>query len=646
MNAFEARTAAPSPSGQREEITVGKTFAFTGDGKEAEVFTMTLGDETINLFPLRNWSQLDVYKWRAQGKVPGTPAGLEITFDHIKVAGETVSNKDPEGTAKLQKLLNEWLVSARGSLELTLQTAHPKWLPVEQEASVRAANQLPHFRVEVDKEGQVHIKCHRGKETLAVIGLSLAGLNGLVNQGLMHRPHSVQVGALHDWVELDGELFSFENGNNDASKLEKALNERYLSMAAFGQGQEVVVFANVASSTGFDIQFAARVGGVIDNRRRPLNEETLGLLQNTDRCDLLPKDLLIKLSPPNLIFKRKTPDGGERYLDEGPEAVVTVVGDEGETTMIDLSRPVNYLRLTAMELTAVFNHPTINQHRRALSQRGDTNEKPKPAQVVVPTAAERPVMPFLTVSQPKPEARPGEVPQPKPTSPKPGGGEPIVRPAPVVKPLPNLWLEAILTHPAIRHDWFTRLIYRKMAEHFGNSCESMFGPIPCWASSLGEVDDICDPAFRGVFLTQKGGLAYLSQGHIARFNNRVAFVGTLESTIEGIGVNLKAVGADSQQRIVFIVTGGYRTQFGLPEQAVAEELARLREYGALMLSTNEVLQSPEPLELAWTVPAEHEHSSDPQAVEHLRPAGQGQTEASAAVCGTGPPSPPPSLLSE
>ena len=475
----------------------------------------------------------------------------------------------------------------------------------------------------------MHIKCLQGKEALATIGLNLSGIISLVNQGLMHKPHSLQVGALHDWVELDGELFSFEKGNDDASKLEKALNDRYVSTAALGQGQEVVVFANVASATGFDIQFTARVGGVTDHRRRPLNEESLGLLQATDRCDLLPKDLLIKLSPPNLIFKRKNPDGGERYLDEGPESLVTVVGDEGETTMIDLSRPVNYLRLTAMALMAVFNHPAINQHSRVLSQPSATSEQPRETQVAAPAAAERPLPPSLTGSQSKTETKPVEVPKPKPegsqpgepvklVSPKPGGGEPPTQSAHVLRPLPNLWLEAVLDRPSIQHDWFTHLVYRKMAEYFGNSREAMFGPIPCWASSLGDVDDICEPAFRGVFLTQKGGLAYLSQGHIARFNNKVAFVGTLESTIEGIGVNLKAVGADSQRRIVFIVTESYRAQFGIPEQAVVETLARLRKYGGLMLSVNEVLQSPEPLELVWTVPAEQESPSDPQAVEHLR----------------------------
>ena len=632
MSDFETRASAPPQSGQRGEITVGKTVVVTGSGQEAEVFTMTLGGETIDLLPLRNWSQLDVYKWRARGKLPGTPAGLEITFDHVKVTGEMASTKDPEGTAKLQKLLNEWLASARGTAELAQQKAHSKQTPVEQEASVTPANLLPHFRVEVDREGQVHINCLQGKETLAMIGLSLAGFNSLVNQGLMHKPHSLQVGALHDWVELGGEFFSFEKGNNDASKLEKALNDRYLSTAALGQGREVVVFTNAASPTGFDIQFTAKVGGVTDHRRRPLNEESLGLLQAPDRCGLLPKDLVIKLSPPSLIFKRKTPDGGERYLDEGPENTVTVIGDEGEVRIIDLSQPVNYLRLTTVELMAVFNHPAINQHSGVSSHPSGASEKPGQAQVAVPPAAERPRPPSITVSQSSFETKPVEVPRPapegsrpreaaRPVIPKPAGGELTAPAAQGVRPLPNLWLAAILDRPSIRHDWFASLVYRKMAEHFGNSREAMFGPIPCWASSLGDVDDICDPAFRGVFLTQKGGLAYLNQGHIARFHNQVAFVGTLESTIEGIGVNLKAVGADSQQRIVFIVTEGYRTQFGIPEQSVVEELAHLREYGAWVVSVNEVLHSPETMEVVWSVPAEQENPSDPQAAENLRPGG-------------------------
>jgi len=299
MSDFKTQTPALPEPGSRDEITIGKIGMLTAGGEQAEVFTMTLGGETINLMPLRNWGQLDVYKWGMRGKLPGTPAGLEVTFDHVKVAGEIVSTQAHEGAAKLQKLFNEWLAVERGTLELARKKALAKPTTVEPQATLRAEPLVPHFQVEADKEGIVHLHCRQGKETLATIGLNLPGFNSLFNQGLMHKPHSLKVGALHDWVELDGELFSFEKGNNDASKLEKVLNDRYLSATAHGQGKDVVVFTNDASSTGFDIQFPAKVGGVIDNRRRPLNEETLGLLQDAEHCGLLPKDLVIKLSRPN-----------------------------------------------------------------------------------------------------------------------------------------------------------------------------------------------------------------------------------------------------------------------------------------------------------------------------------------------------------
>jgi hypothetical protein len=634
MNDLETLASALPQPAQRDEIIVSKSIIVMGTGQEIEVYTMTLGGETIELLPQRNWSQLDVYKWRARGKLPGTPTGLEITFDHVKVAGEIASMKDPAGTSKLQRLLNQWLSLARGTIDLAQQKAHAKPPTAEHEASAGSENLLPRFRVEVDKGGHAHINCLQGKETLAVVGLNLPGINDLINQGLMHKPRTLQVGALHDWVELDGEFFSFEKGNNDASKLEKALNDRYRSTASLGQGKDVVVFTNAASPTGYDIQFAAKVGGVSDHRRRPFNEESLGLLQSPDRCGLLPKDLVIKLSPPNLIFKRRTPDGGERYLDEGPEAVVTVTGEEGEVRFIDLSKPINYMRLTAMDLTAVFNHPAINQRRKASSLPGGASERPAPVQVMAPPAADRPIPPPLTGPSSSAETKPVEVPKPKPVVSRPnapvrlvfvktGGGELAAQSAHLIMPSANSWLQAVLGRPLLQQPGFTCLLYRRIAEHFGNSCEGMFGPIPCWACSLGDVDDVCDPAFRGVFLTQKGGLAYLNQGHIARFHNAVAIVGTLESSIEGIGVELKAVGADSQQRIVFIVTEGYRTQFGIPEHTVADELARLREYGVFVKSVNEVLRTLEPVNVVWTVPAEQEDPSDPQAMESLKPESPG-----------------------
>ena len=188
---------------------------------------------------------------------------------------------------------------------------------------------------------------------------------------------------------------------------------------------------------------------------------------------------------------------------------------------------------------------------------------------------------------------------------------------------PNAWLQPILARPSIRPDWFACLVYSKMAEYFGNSSEGILGPASCWASSLGDVENVADPAFRGFFLTQKNWLGYLNHGHIARFRNEVAFIGTLESSLEGIGVSLVAVGTDAQQRIVFIVSEGYRGKFGTQEPPVIQELARLKEYGAWVVSVNELLKSPEPLELVWTVPEEQENPNDPQALESARPGSAG-----------------------
>lgn len=631
MSDFQSQPQAPLNAAVPEElIAVGKNRVLTERGDDVEVFTMALGGETIDLLPLRNWSQLDVYKWRAQGKLPGTSAGLEITFDHVKVTGEAVLIKDPHGPVKLQKLLNDWLALERRAFELARQKAHAKPAAVEQEPAVDQGSLIPRFRVEVDKEGQVHIHCVQGKVILATIGLNLPGFVSLFNEGLMHKPNAMKVGALHDWLELDGEFFSFEKGNNDASKLEKALNDRYLSAASLGQGKDVVIFTNAASSTGFDIQFAAKVGGVTDSRRRPLNEETLELLQSPEKCGLLPKDLVIKLSRPNLIFKRKTPDGGERYLEEGPGSVVNVVRDEGEVTLVDLTKPVNYLRLSAVDLTAVFNHPTINQHSQAAPEPVRASAATGLAQASSPPPEERPMPPSVAMPRSSTEATPVGIPrsQPEVGSPMepirpvatgPGGGEHAIRPTQAIKPLPNLWLKAVLSGASLRQDWFTCLIYRKLAEHFGNSAEGFFGPFPCWVCSLGAVEDISDPAFRGVFLTERSWLGYLNQGRIARFRNEVAFLGTLESTIEGVGVSLVAAGKDSQQRILFVACENYRTKFGLPELTVTQELARLREYGASLMSINEVLQNPEPIEVVWTVPAHLEDLSEAQAVETFGP---------------------------
>ncbi len=655
-------------AGKGQEIRIGKSYTFsTGSGTaqdtRLEVFTVTLGEETIELLPLKSWNQLDHYKWRARGRLPAEPAGLEITPEHVRLIGETVAVGDPEGCNKLEHLFQEWLLLERESAQPAKKK--PQSYSPETHEAAPAGPQKSRFSVEVDKRGQVHIHCVQGKDTVASIGLTIAGFNSLFQQGFMRKPRKFSTGALHDWVELDGELCSFEKGRNDAAKLEQLLNEHYVPQAALGVGKQVAILLNAASSTGFDIQFPVTLAGRLENYRDHLNDKSLELLQDPNHCGLLHKDIIVKLIPPHLVFKQKTPDGGEQYLQAIPANLVSLANDAGEGKTVDLSKPLNFLHLSPLELTAVFNHPTINRHTQhapapppslgpAPLVNGAGRQQTLPIQSPEghPTAAVSQPSPMLgsgpepelavagsghraggiqgslaelavaapPTGQPPPVAHaeaPASVPEP-PRAPEVPAAEP--RPAEPAAPLPNLWVKELLARPSMRHDWFVSLVYSKIAEYFGNSSEGRFGPGACWYICLGEAEAIDDPAFRGVFLTEKGSVGFLGEGLMARFGNGVVFLGRQQEPLEGIEVQLLALGLDGQQQLIFVVNDDYRDKFDAPRAALAEMLNQLGQRGAVLMSASEALASRSPIEVLWTVPGDQETQSEPQAWESLRPA--------------------------
>ncbi len=346
-----------------QHIQIGKTTVLKEadtPGVLAEVFTMTLGDETIQLLPLKTWSQLDLFKWRARGVLPGTPAGLEIAWDHLKIAGETASPWDPEGCAKLETAFNDWLALEKQTLALAQEKAQ---VPAAPLVPADPEDEVVRFEIEPAKPAP-RIKCVEGKETVKVVALNLQGMNALVGQGFLRKPRSMKVGALHDWIELDGKVFRFKEGTDWAHDLEQTLNEHYVVIGETSAADDVAVFANPASPTGFDLQFPATPTGVIENRKRHLNEETVQLLQDPERCRVLRRGITAKLAPPDLVFKEKTAEGGERYLEAGPENTIVITDDHGQVKEIKLSQPVSLLNLGVPELTAVFNHPSINRRAR------------------------------------------------------------------------------------------------------------------------------------------------------------------------------------------------------------------------------------------------------------------------------------------
>jgi hypothetical protein len=578
------------------------------DGRltHAELFTMTLAGETIRLVPFKNWSQLDVHKWTMRGKLPGTPAGLEVGPDYVNLTGETVSIHEPEGCTKLEKLFADWLKLELGSIDLA-RKARPK--PAAAAPDSPAEPQPLHFHVEVDKRGQVHVHCLQGKNTAATIGLTVAGFESLYHQGLMRKPRALHVGALHDWVELDGVYYHFKSGKDDSAALERLLNEHYIPATTHGGAKRIVVSPNEVSPTGFDIQFQAMKGGVLETHRYHLNDESVTLLQDADHCGLLHKRIVIKLIPPQIVFKRKTPDGGEQYLQKGPEHMVRIVEEGEEQHTIDLSQPLNLLRISAAELTAIFNHPAINQYATT------ENSKPHPPG----STGARTSAGAATVASGPANGR-SEFAVHSHVATTRDGHAPNVTPSPAPPSRPNVWLRPFLIKSPLRNDWFASLVYAKMAERFGNSTEGKFGPSTCWSISLSAIEDVADSAFKGIILTEKGSLGFLNNGHFARFCHGVAFVGTERATLEGIGVTLLGVGVDAEERVVFVVNDGFERKFGVPGQTLAHDLATLKKYGVVVLSVTEAVASSDPVETLWTVPAEQVDRSNPEVVESVRPA--------------------------
>jgi hypothetical protein len=228
--------------------------------------------------------------------------------------------------------------------------------PPRPSVDVVSREELPHLRVEMDQAGHAWLTFLEGEQTVKHVALSQQAFQGLIEEGLLRQPRSLEVGALRNWVKLDGELFRFEGDPNGASGLEEALNERYV-LPEESSGPNVLVFANPASPTGFDLQFPASPLGFAENRRRHLNQETVGILQDPQKCRVLRKGRILVLAPPQLIFKRNQPGGSEAHLESGPPSQVLLA----DGRVIDLSQPVDLLHVQAEDLAAVFNHPALNR---------------------------------------------------------------------------------------------------------------------------------------------------------------------------------------------------------------------------------------------------------------------------------------------
>jgi hypothetical protein len=177
-----------------------------------------------------------------------------------------------------------------------------------------------------------------------------------------------------------------------------------------------------------------------------------------------------------------------------------------------------------------------------------------------------------------------------------------------------------LAQTPIRHDWLTCLIYGRLATRIGNSRESQLLDEHCWVIALGDIRDANSPQFKGVFRTEKGAFGFLGPGCMADFESAAIRLGPRIAPLRGEPARLVAVARDHAERLVFIISSECSPAFGASESIVQQELSNLREHGAVLLSVNEVLESPVPLDVVWAVPAEQANPADPQVVEHTPPA--------------------------
>src|SRR2546426_2203996 len=311
---------------QRPRVKAGKHTDAEGNAK---VFTLSLGEETVTLDPSKPWVHADRYKWVTRGLIEAPQSFHVLPDGTVEINGEKIRLGDSEGVVKLEIEINKHhtaIVSHKPpsvSPTAVRQTHGPTLLKVR-------------FKVRLDHLGHLMIGCVQGAERMET---SLRGLSTLIQNGVMLKPASLHVDPLQRGVEIDG--VRFESSEAGARQLEETLNARYAPTLKVDPENAVEIRDNPASPTGFDIHFVTvRVGARFDVKGH-LTQEQLDVLQNPAKCNLLQPGIVLRISPPHLLARRKRADGGEGRIPEIPD--------------------LNYLRATPRQLQQFFNHPLIRK---------------------------------------------------------------------------------------------------------------------------------------------------------------------------------------------------------------------------------------------------------------------------------------------
>jgi hypothetical protein len=310
-------------SGEAPPAKVRVERALGPDGVP-RAFRLSYRSETIELEPKRSWLQVDHFKWVTRGVIE-EPQSFHVHPDgSVDINGENIRLSEPDGAARLEAEINKrHLLVPSGPPRVTV----PKEaLPTDRSV----------FRVRLDHLGHLQIECRHGTERVET---GLRGLAALIQNGLMLPARELHVDPLQQYVDLDGTRFDVTP--EGARALGEILNTRYAARVGGAGGVAIEIKENPGSATGFDIHFVTIRAGAKFEIKGHLSQENLDILQDPAKCDLLRPGIVLRISPPLLVIRRRRPDGGEEPIPELPD--------------------LRYRSVTAGKLQEIFNHPLLRR---------------------------------------------------------------------------------------------------------------------------------------------------------------------------------------------------------------------------------------------------------------------------------------------
>ena len=298
--------------------------------RNPKAFTLNYGGQMVMLLPGKHWHQVDEFKWVTRGLIEA-PQSFHVHPDGmVEINGEKIRIHDSDNLQKLEREINK----------SSAPPVVPKAVKPSTSLSASSLTGLPpgkvHFRVKLDRLGHLVVECHHGTERTET---GLRGLMNLVQNGLMLKPKNVHLDPLQRSVELDGQRFECTEAG--ARQFEDLLNNQYAPTLQSDGSTAIDVRENPASPTGFDIHFVTMHAGFRNEIKGHLSQDRLDILQDPIKSGLLQPGIMLRLSPPNLLIRKRRPDGGEEKIPGVPD--------------------IHYLHTTALQLQHTLNSPLIRK---------------------------------------------------------------------------------------------------------------------------------------------------------------------------------------------------------------------------------------------------------------------------------------------